>query len=163
MDKGLKKILLFITGGLFLMLGIIIIPFTITDSKSRNWPTTTAEIKKCEVKGKHLEADDPLYLLDVEYEYKVGDQIYNSTNYGTYDRLSSKSEGQMVDMKKNYPVGSKIIIAYDPNQPGYALMNPGIVWYHMIGLAIVSFFWVCFLTCVLLKGKAQKPIVFIKE
>lgn len=156
MDKELRKMLLYITGGLFLVSGLVVIPFTVMDSKSRNWSFAEAVIKKCEVKGEHLGSDDPLYILDVEYEYQVDGRTYTSANYGTHDRLDSKSELQMMEMKKDYPVGSTITIAYDPDRPDDALMNPGIVWYHMTGLAIVAFFGACFSAC-LFFVKSRSP------
>ncbi len=158
MDENLKKILLYLTGGLFLISSLVVIPFTILDSKSRNWPTVDAVIKNAEVKGEHLGSDDPLYILDVEYEYHVGSQSYTSNNYGTHDRLDSKIERQMIDMKNNYPVGSSITVAYDPDKPEYALMYPGIVWYHMTGLSIVAFFGICFSLCLFIKGHSPDEV-----
>jgi hypothetical protein len=137
----------------------VVIPFTIMDSESRNWPTADAVIKKSDVRGNHLGSDDPLYILDVAYEYKVLEDTYTSTNYGTHDRLDSKIERQMMDMRKDYPVGSTITIAYDPDRPEYALMNPGVVWYHYIGLAIVAFFGLCFSTCLFLKPRSPEEVV----
>lgn len=158
MDRNLRKVLLYITGGLFLLSGLIVIPFTLMDTASRNWPTTQAVIKTSEVRGKHLESDDPLYILDVAYQYQVDGRTYTSTNYGTHDRLDSKIERQMLDMQPDYPVGGTITVAYDPDRPDYALMNPGIVWYHLTGLGIVAFFGACFTTCLFLKGREPEAI-----
>lgn len=155
MDKQLRKILLFITGGLFFISIIIIIPFVIKDTRSMKWPTTTAVIKKCEVMGKHLEADDPKYYLEIEYEYKAGNQVYKSTKYRSFlDRISSRSELQIMNMKKDYSINSVITIAYDPNNPGFGLIKPGIVWYHIVGLAIVALFGACFVACLLSKERS---------
>lgn len=151
MDRELRKVLLYITGGLFFISGLVIVPFVVMDSTSRNWPVTEAVITSCEVRGKHLGSDDPLYILEVTYTYTVGGNTYTSANYGKHDDLDSKIEGQMMDMKEDFPVGSRITIAYDPDRPEFALMKPGIVWYHLTGLAIVAFSGICFSACMLVK------------
>ncbi|THB80821.1 MAG: DUF3592 domain-containing protein [Desulfobacteraceae bacterium] len=134
MDRRFKKIMLYITGTIFLASVIFIMPVVIKAWESSRWPRTQAIVTQSSISNDWKGSSDPKYFLDLEYQYQVSGQTLTSTNYGTQKRMASRSEYEIIDNQKRYPVGSSITIAYDPDDIGYARMQIGLAWYHIGGL-----------------------------
>jgi len=155
MDRRLKKLLLYATGILFIISLSIILPLIVKAHRSASWPTTQALITKSSISTDAPGGSDAKYFLDLEYQYKVDGHLYKSDNYGTQKRLSSRSEGEMIDRMKQYPADTEIIIVYDPNDLNYARIQKGLAWYHLAGLVWIVISGGFFIASILAKVKTS--------
>ena len=155
MEKKVRKMLLYVTGILFFVSTGAILPLVMEAYSSGSWPTATATIIKSSVTADAPGASDAKYFLDLEYEYEIHGNQYTSTNYGTQGKLSSRSEWEMIDRKKQFPTGAEITIVYDPDNHSYARIQRGLAWYHTSGIIWIFVSGGLFLATILAKEKAQ--------
>ncbi len=92
---------------------------------SLNWPTTTGTIQTSEI-TKSFQKNKTKYSPSVSYAYEV-DGTPRTSNFiwaSGGDSSSDKSKQQAVVDK--YPVGSAVKVFYDPENPEFAILEPGI-------------------------------------
>lgn len=108
-------------------MGAVILGYTIwvayVGTTSKNWPTTQATIASATT---HTETrkDGTVLVAEIKYTYEVGDKRYqgkrvNLTNHGT------TGDGAL-DLTSRYSAGSITTVSYNPANPSFSLLIPGI-------------------------------------
>lgn len=105
-----------------------------------HWPSVTGTVIKSLYESS-LEVDTDYF--SIKYEYNVSNKKYLS------DRLFfSKHYYEPRDYRKKYPVGSSVIVYYNPNKPKESVLDnkSAMVYpflYSSIFFAIISFIVIC--------------------
>ncbi|MFP2928803.1 DUF3592 domain-containing protein [Pyxidicoccus sp. 3LG] len=108
-------------------------------ARTRSWPTTQGTIRSSRVTSRDApvlpddssddDASTPrtqrLYRPEVEYTYTVGRQTYTGTQLG-FDVVEVSSQEQARAHAARYAPGSPVTVFHDPEDPGQALLEPGI-------------------------------------
>jgi Protein of unknown function (DUF3592) len=97
------------------------------------WPRVTAEITSAELalqvtrtsgRGNIRPHDEVMRTFHVVYHYRVGDQDYVAGGLEPYDFGLQNSAGAGA-MSERHPVGEIVEVAYDPDDPSVAYLEPG--------------------------------------
>ncbi|MDR3466012.1 MAG: DUF3592 domain-containing protein [Xanthobacteraceae bacterium] len=100
---------------------------------SASWPTAAGTITVSEaIAFQNTETDDPgretvttQYRVDIAFTYKVGGQEYHSDTWKWgWTRIYGGPE-QPQAIAAAYPVGKRVQVFYDPNEPSTAVLEPG--------------------------------------
>jgi hypothetical protein len=124
---GLVGMLLFL--GIFVTIGIglSLWGWTILQQAqvSQNWPTTSGEVTYSQVRESSDE-DGTSYFADVTYGYVANDRRYTSDNvsFGQYGGTYKHASG----IVERYPVGQRVTVSYNPEEPQTAVLEPGATW-----------------------------------
>ncbi len=100
--------------------GVLLYRSSYEASASRRWPTVEGRVIKSEW-IQHRGKGCP-YTINFSYGYKVGLQplIGNTFRFGGECYYAEVSY-----ITSNYPVGSEVVVHYDPNNPGNSVIVPG--------------------------------------
>lgn len=109
----------------------ILWPFT---DKS-NLKTTSGVITVSQVDYKSGPRSSGWYF-DIKYQYQVDEKIYLSDRI-RYSYFGSKEESFAEGYVAKYPIGSTVIVYYDPDLPQKAVLEPYV--YDYSGLYIIGF------------------------
>jgi len=114
---------------------------------SNDWPQVTGEVTKSEVtqrtrrhkNGKTIK----VYSAKVHYQYTTDGKPYNNQSVMLADRQEANIQAAI---EKQYPVGKKFNVYYNPENPSDAVLEPGLTTDHIItGLfLLVSIFAMAF-------------------
>ena len=87
----------------------------VVEEQSQGWPSTAGIVIKSrvEVTGGENTTVSPRIV----YEYGVGGQTYQNDKLRPGDRFFSVSSGSAYDVVDRYPVGSAVIVYYNPANP----------------------------------------------
>jgi hypothetical protein len=129
-------------GILILFAGILLIVFSandITDSLVRqSWPVMMASIISTDIIGERA------YSPQLSCEYKVDGKVYTlTTDLKTPGFGRKKTRRQTSEIiLKDFPVGSKVQIKYNPANPAEAFIRTGPYWsdYMKISLGVLLSF-----------------------
>ena len=102
---------------------------------SRGWPTTRGRVESCRPdRGAAADRNDtPSYRVAIRYSYApslTGTRIF----YG--DDIWTQSAAEADRLAAAYPPGSTLQVHFDPDDPGQAVLQPGIHRGTMIGLLV---------------------------
>jgi hypothetical protein len=126
-EKLMALIACVLVGGGFLVFGWI---NAIKVSVSRRWPQVTGTITRSSVQS-NTDADTDPYAVSIEYHYVVNGVAYTGAQQmGSFIRQSSAQA-----RAERYPVNSRVIVYFDPEQPANAVLEPG---YTKVMLAIAG-------------------------
>ncbi|MBN1120785.1 MAG: DUF3592 domain-containing protein [Anaerolineae bacterium] len=89
---------------------------------STSWPTVEGTIKESEVFEYYT--DTAMYQALVSYSYVVDNTRYTGMTVG-YEVGGSSNPAPQREIVERYPVGSKVTVYYDPNDPQIAVLEPG--------------------------------------
>ena len=92
---------------------------------SENWPTTEGIIKSSEVIEKRDDDSGLIYSANILYSYTVKNQAMESNQVWFSAGYSSSSREEFQRTVIKYPVGKKVKVYYDPDDPVVAVLNPG--------------------------------------
>ena len=125
----------------FLVLGLGFTTISIFNivhgAQSSNWPITEGKVLSFWIPSSRAIN----HGLRVKREYEVGNKKYISS------RVSfTRNYGSMEHAYKNYPIGSRVRVHYNPNSPEQAVLEPGVTWhifpYLFLGILFLAFwFW----------------------
>ncbi|MBK8988939.1 MAG: DUF3592 domain-containing protein [Chloroflexi bacterium] len=89
---------------------------------SQDWPTADGTIISATVR-EDRDDDGTSYFADVTYQYTAADRRHSSDNvsFGQYGGSSRHAEGIVA----RYPVGQRVTVYYDPDDPMTAVLEPG--------------------------------------
>jgi hypothetical protein len=135
------------TMGLFaLLLGIASL---ITALRARSWPTTTAEItvSKIEESSSYISAggsrsNSRVFNPKVEYRYAVDGENYTCAQI-QLGVVWKSGEDWARKVAARYPVGTRVVIYYDPGKPGRAFLEYSFVA-PVVGLGLAAVFFAFF-------------------
>jgi hypothetical protein len=124
---------------LFLAVGIAITAFGVYRLRivraSAKWPTVTATVVSSDVETRHRSGDATgmrtergfEYLPRIAYEYSV-DGVRHQSDRITFDDLRFDNHITAKAIADRYASGSEVSVYYDPEQPGRAVLEPGLSW-----------------------------------
>jgi hypothetical protein len=105
---------------------------------SVQWPKVPGVITRSVLATSRSKKKKTMYSFDVEYRYEVaGEELVCNNVYFGGDFSSSSSAGAN-EVVRRYPVGAKVDVAYDPNNPVNAVLEPGAHWqsYILYGIGL---------------------------
>jgi hypothetical protein len=106
---------------------------------SMSWPTVQGQVVSSELR-EHRDSDgDIMYNADVRYAYRVDNQNYENTMITMMDGSTSVRASVQNTVYK-YKAGTTVTIYYDPANPAFALLEPGIKG----GVLILGAVMLCF-------------------
>jgi hypothetical protein len=125
----LKFVLLF--GGIWtfvVMIFNVFIGWNVYHSvRSMNYPTAPGVVLASEVES-HMGGknnDTRMYSAQVNYQYRVGDQVYTSDRC-RYGEMSSSGSGSARATVAKYPAGAEVEVRYNPRDPSDAVLEGGV-------------------------------------
>lgn len=86
--------------------------------------------------------DDGWNSFHVIYRYRVGDRDYVAGGVEPYDFGMQNSAGA-AKMRERHPIGSPAKVAYDPNNPAVAYLEPGPSSFALVLSGIGAFMLLC--------------------
>ncbi|OKH18760.1 DUF3592 domain-containing protein [[Limnothrix rosea] IAM M-220] len=114
---------------------------------SKNWPTTTGEIKAVNIVREFRGSGNTrrvTHHLTLNYSYQVGGISYTNTRYSLGDGSTAskryRERSQAIAEKNTYPIGSKIDVYYKPTEPSFAILQPGTNFGTFVPLVLGTFF-----------------------
>lgn len=128
---GLSFLGVFFAGGLFAAYKIADeLPQAVA---SPAWPTVEGTVTKSQVRRRRGNRS-----LRMRYEYDVNGQTYESGQIAFFGRVLA---GTVTERRKRYPLGTKVTVYYNPDNPAVAVLEPGarIVSFLGAGLVVVLF------------------------
>lgn len=107
---------------------------------SAAWPTVTGTVTHSEV-TRHTSTSKgrtrTSYNARIEFDYEI-DGVRHHGNRRTY-RVTSASQSGAQEAVDRYPVGSTVIVSYDPNDRTRAVLEPGWDWSNAIPVGVGLF------------------------
>jgi Protein of unknown function (DUF3592) len=99
---------------------------TIVDAwASTSWPLTGGTVVSCRV-ARNPDAPDVTYTAHISYRYLVAGRQYKNTTVSFGAVVSSSSPAAAERIVARYPAGKAVQVAYDPADPGRAVLEPGL-------------------------------------
>jgi hypothetical protein len=96
------------------------------------------------------------YWGDIQYEYRVGETEFHGTQL-SFNRVHLAVEDAWQPVLNSYPVGKSVTIYYDPANPSFAVLEPGLLGemdsLSKLNIAFVVLFAGAFLTVLLVAEK----------
>ena len=94
---------------------------------STTWPHAEGEIvgSDVHVDGQHEDGEAQLRTI-IRYRYDVGGQTYHGERVFFGDDLALRFAGPGKRRLAAYPTGARVVVAYNPRQPRFAVLEPGV-------------------------------------
>lgn len=142
----MKPLLLSVLSTLGVLLGLVGLGVVVwgllrvrRTSRTRTWPTTRGTIRSSTVVSREAAplrtessyvddtppAPQVLYRPQVEYTYTVGQKTYTGTALGV-DEVEVSSQQHARAHAARYAPGAAVTVFHDPEDPGKALLEPGV-------------------------------------
>jgi|GEM_PF-961877 len=120
-----------IVGAFFAAIGLSLFFFyakpTLERSQaSKNWPKVTGVVKVSEVTQYRNNDKKMMFSPNVVFEYKLNGRSYTSSSITVGSGSSSSNSSGAHRVANEYPVGSVVKAAYDPEEPSYAVLKTGV-------------------------------------
>jgi len=124
----------FIAAFMFILFGIIILKITgfiFADmEETLQWPSVPGIITVSEVvssQGTNSDGKEVTnYMANVSAEYEVNGSRHHSDSITPVQMTSSTVRSVIQKDIKPYPVGAKVEVFYNPDQPSYGILKPGV-------------------------------------
>lgn len=129
---------------LFLLLGLFIIwqgySLLKSGSQSKNWPTAEGYIIDSKVSQELHGSKGYKYKPEVFYSYVVEGKNYSSNSI-TVEQVLYNTPQKPTKVINTYPSSIKVVVYYSPEDPAFAVLNPGIKsgGYIITGIGIAFF------------------------
>jgi hypothetical protein len=102
-------------------------------TRAATFPTVEGIVTRSEVRTT-LEGGRETHRLDLAYDYVVAGKPYTGTRY-SYAEMGTNTEAWH-RIRDEIPPGTRVRVAYDPDDPAESLLHPGLTGFH---LALVWF------------------------
>lgn len=100
--------------------------------QSRAWPQTTGQV----IEAGLVQRGDNFQAI-IRYYYQVGDLGYNSETLG-FGTTDSTDRAQAEHILERYPIGATVQVAYYPDDPSLACLEPGAPPYNAFSKLLIS-------------------------
>jgi hypothetical protein len=147
-----KRVWLVILGA-FTLLSCFAMPRHFKAKESALWPQVKGVITTSHLEVGYFKGMKGYYGV-IEYDYCVGKTCFHGTRV-SFNRIHLAVEDAWQPVVGSYPVGKQVAVYYDPKNPGFAILEPGL---HgemhdtfILGIILIVFFaaaflWVLFAT-----------------
>ncbi len=127
----MKSIIMPLLTALIITAAIVFIAFYVKkenalQSDSSNWIGTSAVITSSKVRrdwDKNQGAAKTIYWFEVQYNYVVDDKTYQGKRYTFHGNPSFSNKSEAKKLLEKFPVGKKITIYYQPENPEEAVIK----------------------------------------
>ena len=128
-------------GFMLYMASILTLPKINIALSSINWETTEGEVLKNTLKNDAGKKKNSHQLI-FEYTYTIDGKAYhqNSRFYDFDEPSQNFSAKSLKSFAKDYPIGSKINVHYNPKAPKEATIKKGILLQHWLLIFVNVFF-----------------------
>ncbi len=106
---------------------------------SASWPTVDGRVTRSEVTESTDADGGDSYSPEVTYEYQVNNRSYENSTI-KFGENSYSSRRRAEEIAATYPVGQRVNVSYDPNEPGQSVLEPGVTGGSYIVLGIGALF-----------------------
>ena len=103
--------------------------------RSAQWPRAPGEVLKSTVESR-LSDGMRMYRAAVSYKYRVGSRELISKRVFFGDMLEVSWAGPATQYVSKYQPGTEVSVAYDPEDPATAVLEPGANWQTYSGLIL---------------------------
>lgn len=137
--------------GLTAVLGLAMIIFGVLfvmeGNASSSWPTAEGKVAGIWVQRDTSDEGTRTYTYEVTYNYTVQGLPYTADRFSlgsgpTASRRFNEEEDARAEAREKYPIGSLVLVSYDPEDPGSAVLQPGADWGTYVPLILGLFFLV---------------------
>ena len=95
--------------------------------RSVHWPSTKANITRCEVNYNNFRNRvNGSWKLKLLYSYKVENEIYMSTRFFFGDKLSGIPRKEMTEIESKFKANQQIDVHYMPTDPQTSIVKSGV-------------------------------------
>jgi hypothetical protein len=97
-------------------------------AQAHRWPTAAGTITSSEVEtetGDHDERRVRLHSAAITYTYEVGGKSYESDQIELGGTRETNRPGEFERLVARYPMGKRVTVYYDPDDPATATLEPG--------------------------------------
>jgi hypothetical protein len=101
---------------------------------SVNWATTQGTVLRSE-----LEFDGDFYGAGITYEYNIAGRPYQGTHVHVSDVHFGDGKSEAEAAVDRYRPRAAVLVYYDPDRPGRAVLEPGPNWEDSGSLLIAAF------------------------
>jgi len=102
---------------------------------SRRWPSTSGVVVVSDLQ-RSWDSDGTIeYRPELSYRYTVQGSEFVASRARFGDRLSINWSGPAVRIVTKYPVGKVVSVRYNPDDPGEAVLEPGLNALIFVGIA----------------------------
>jgi hypothetical protein len=113
--------------------------------ESKNWPIAEGRVVVSRItKWKNPEGD--YFSPDILYEYKVDGILYSSSKLALLDSIDTTTEQislkKTMDVVSRYPIGQTVQVYYKPENPNFAVLEPGPRTGHWVMLGVGAFLFI---------------------
>jgi hypothetical protein len=145
-----KRVWLAILGALTL-LSCLAMPRHFKAKGSALWPQVKGVITTSHLEVSYFKQMKGYYGV-IEYNYTVGEAHFHGTRL-SFNRVHLAVEDAWQRIVDSYPVGKQVTVYYDPKNPGFAVLEPGlhgemhdtfILAIIYIVFSVAAFLWVLF-------------------
>ena len=135
-------------GGAFVAFGLALFflwgkPTLEKAEASKNWPKVSGVIKSSTVNQSTDKDRNTSYTPNVVFEYALNGRKFTSSTIAVGSGWSSNRSSIAYQVTNKYPVGDIVEVAYDPEEPSFAVLETGAIWTtHIIyyfGLVFAGF------------------------
>ena len=144
--------------GIFLMIGlgmlILGVSKIMTAKDSETWPSKEGTVLESKISINSSD-DGTTYGADVTYEYKVNEKTYEGDKV-TVSEVSTGSRGRARNIVNRYPVGNKVTVFYDPDDPETSVLETGMTGGSWLFPGIGVVFFLIPLTILITSEKASR-------
>ena len=98
---------------------------------SKNWPTVSGVVKTSEVtvsETRDRKKRSTMYTPEIAFTYDIDGRSYVSSQIGVSSGWSSSNSSSAYQLTNKYPVGEPVVVAYDPANPSFAVLETGAGW-----------------------------------
>jgi hypothetical protein len=112
----------FLAGLLSIAYGIYLV---LLARKSAEWPKTEGTVTRFKITQDGGPDESNLPAAEVRYRYSVDDKQYSGDLVAFGTRNMHTNLGLVERLARAYPKGTRVQVAYDPENPGRAVLEPG--------------------------------------
>jgi hypothetical protein len=141
-DNLKKTSRIFMVFGLvFVAFGMIFVYFfllrpILAARAAADWPTTRGTVLASEVESSRSSEGGTTYRPSILYEYEVDGHLFEADQYDPRGSISTSDRIGARAIVSEHPVGKKVDVYYNPNNPGKAMpsreLELGFQWFVLI-------------------------------
>lgn len=105
---------------------------------TKSWPATPGKVISSTIEA-HGSDEDATYYNRISYSYEVDGVAYTSNRIRTGPEAPAWSQASAMIIAGKYAEGMPVKVSYDPNDPSFAILEPGISGESIIGLVVGLF------------------------
>lgn len=105
---------------------------------SERWPVANGRITESRMKGSKTAEGEMEWQPVVRYEYAVSGRTYTGNRIGYHLQGGTRASSTAITVSQ-YPVGSSVVVHYNPASPAKSVLEPGLSPLNWLFLCISVF------------------------